>query len=258
MKTVETKLPVGEIIDMKKLPDGTWVVTQKVFEAPKEEVHGAWEYENLFVRVEASKLSQQDKFMQYTPRTKQERVLKNLLNEVIQRGIKDFYRPIIDPSFDEDDMICFKFGMQPAVGKSYKWWEENAKKFNPKRKSRLGTKSEYVAFLGVLLKKLIEEGWSLDESWNAVCNNSKKLGHYGNSENAKYDYEPTGSREICGFFDLANTMKLLSEDNDNGGFWLAGGWVFGNSKHDPLANLGNHELRSFAFGNRVGWIVCEK
>jgi hypothetical protein len=35
MKVVETKLPAGEIIDIAKLGDGTWVVKQKVSEARK-------------------------------------------------------------------------------------------------------------------------------------------------------------------------------------------------------------------------------
>ena len=41
------------------------------------------------------------------------------------------------------------------------------------------------------------------------------------SEDAKYNFEPTGSRIICGFYDLANTYKIFAEDEEAGGFWLA-------------------------------------
>lgn len=257
MKTVETKLPVGEIVKIEKLSDGTGVVMQKVAEVNEEKVSKVCENEDLFVRIEASKLSLQDKFMQYEPQTKREKEFKALLTEVIRGGVKDFYRPRIDPCFDCDSEICFIAGNEPAVGKSYDWWEEIAKRFNPNRKSRLGTKSEYVAFLGVLLKKLIEEGWSKGKAWNAVCNDSKKLGHYWNSENAKHDFETTGSREICGFFDLANAYKILAEDIDAGGFWLAGGVCNFDCIGYPLAGLGHCFERYCNLNDSVGWLVLE-
>ena len=60
----------------------------------------------------------------------------------------------------------------------------------PERASRLGIKTEYIAFLGVLIKKLVDSGWKVDDAWDAVCNDSKKLGHYWNSENAMHVPEP--------------------------------------------------------------------
>ena len=71
---------------------------------------------------------------------------------------------------------------------------------------------------------LVAKGWTCCEAWDAICNDSKNLGHYRNSHNAKHQFEDTGSREICGFFDLANTYKILAEDKEAGGFWLAGGY----------------------------------
>ena len=179
--------------------------------------------DDTFVLVEASKLSLKDEFMKHKPKTDAERKFKELLTKAIQTGIKDFYRPRMDPSFSEDGGICYKAGLKPAVGKSYNWWNKVAVEFYPERHSRLGTRLEYVAFLGVLIKKLVDSGWTVENSWNAVCNDSRQLGHYWNSKNAKHDLEPTGSREICGFFDLANTYKILARDEEAGGFWLAGG-----------------------------------
>ena len=126
----------------------------------------------------------------------------------------------------------------------------------PERHSRLGTKSEYVAFLGVLIKKLVEDcKWSVAKAWHAVCNNSKELGHYGNSEGAKPSFEDTGMREICGFFDLANTYKILAEDDSIGGFWLAGGRYSSNSNNRPLADLVQDSSRNVNCNNSVGWFV---
>ena len=179
-----------------------------------------------------------------------------LLEEVIKKGIADFWRPRMDPTLDEVENICFKVGKKPAVGKSYNWWRKKARKFNLGRKSRLGTKSEYIAFLGVLIKELVAEGWSKKDAWHAVCNDSRKLGHYYNSENGKHDFEPTGSRAIAGFYDLANTCKILVEDEYSGAFLLAGGYSFYGSDR-PLAELGRSHLWDRCLSYSVGWIVLE-
>ena len=106
-----------------------------------------------FILCEASKLSLEDEFMKYEPRTENERIFKKELQSAIRSGLKDFYRPKYDPSFDSDGKICFIRGAKPAVGKSYCWWEENARYYWNGR-SRLGRKEEYLAFLGILIKKL--------------------------------------------------------------------------------------------------------
>ena len=210
-----------------------------------------------FKLIEASKLSLDDEFMRYEPRTDGQRYFKNNLTSAIKSGVKDFYRPIYDPSIDKNRNIVFVAGKKPAVGHSYNWWVEAAEKYVSNRQIRLGTKNEYVAFLGVLIKKLIASGWSSEDAWYVVCDDSKMLGHYWNSENAKYDFEETGSREVCGLFDLANTFKILAWDDEAGGFWLASGYYFDNSSRSPLADLGlydNLDDDNFNFYS-VGWYV---
>ena len=211
------------------------------------------------VLIEASKLSLEDKFMQHEPKTKNAKELKALLKEVITCGIKDFWRPRLDPSFDNDENgIRYVAGNKPAVGRSCTWWETKAKAYNPKCISRLGTRLEYVAFLGVLIKALISEGWDVADAWNAVCNDSQKLGHYRDSENAKHDFEPTGSREICGFYDLANTYKLLADDKEAASFWVAGGDCFNYSYYIPLADFVRNNGQDCDNYRGVGWLVLEE
>ena len=208
------------------------------------------------VLVEASKLSLDDEFMKYKPQTNHEKAFKKLISEAIKSGLKDFYRPVLDPSFNDDMTgICYEFGKKPAVGKSYNWWVNTAKEFM--QNSRLGTRYEYVAFLGLLIKKLVESGWSISKSWRAVCTDSKKLGHYWNSSDAKHAFEDTGSREVCGFYDLANTFKILAEDKETGGFWLAGGFCNFISGDYPLADLDLIFNRDGGSINSVGWLVLD-
>lgn len=253
-KIERIELPAGRIMSIKLCKNGTYEVLLEVEES--KVVSEIKKMEEMFVRIEASKLSLQDKFMQYEPQTERESNFKNMLSKMIKHGLKDFYHARIDPSFDDTGKICFKSGMQPAVGKSYNWWKENAKKFAPERKSRLGTKSEYVAFLGVLMKKFIEAGGNREEVWDAVCNNSKNLGHYCNSERAKPYLETTGSRRFCGFFDLANTDKILEDGDDF--FWLVGGSYNEDSYFSSLASCGHTGRCDHDFASSVGWIVLEK
>ena len=264
-RKVEIKFPGERITQARFLEDGSCelVVESLANEEAREHANVREQSEiceemndDVFVLVEASKLSLNDKFMRHKPKTEEEKNLKELLANAIQKGLKDFYRPKYDPSFNKDGTgVTFKAGNRPAVGKYYNWWEKVAKEFMPERHSRLGTKSEYVAFMGVLIKKLVEDcKWSVAEAWHAVCNDSKELGHYRNSEDARYKLE------ICGFFDLANTYKILAEDEDDsiGGFWLAGGCYINLSGNRPLADLNHCNGRDDNFYCSVGWFVLSK
>ena len=213
---------------------------------------------NDFVLIEAEKLSMDDEFMKFEPVTNEEYATKALISKAIKLKVKNFDRPKYDPSFTEDGKgICFVSGNKPAVGKSYNWWYNAAKRYKPEQNSRLGTRLQYGAFLGVLIKKLIEEGKTVEWAWNAVCNDSRELGHYWNSENAKNDFEPTGSRMICGFYDLANTYKILAEDKEAGGFWLAGCDYRNIGGNSPLANLDHCYFRVDYDYCGVGWLVFD-
>lgn len=190
---------------------------------------------NVFVLCEASKLTLEDEFMKHIPCSTKEKEFKELLEEVIKSGLKDFYCPIFDPTIDEYGKISYIKGAKPAtMVEDYYWWVDNAKEFCPKRGSRLGTKTEYIAFLGILIKKLIKLGWSIEEAWDAVCNGSKRLGDFG------------------------NTYKLLAEEDDGYGYWIGGGCYFYDSRVFPLADLCFSD-NYFGIGEfSVGWIILER
>lgn len=252
MKIVETILPVGEVVEIKKLPDGRSLVVQEV----SEEVVPAFKVlsEDELVLIEAERLSLGDKFMQHEPCTEAEDKAKNLIIESIVAGVKSFYRPKFDPSFSADG-IQFVAGKKPAVGKSYEWWYDVANRYASSRNSRLGTCLEYGAFLGVLIKRLAQEGKTVEWAWAAVCNDSKELGHYFDSDNAKYEFEHTGSRLSYGFYDLGNTCKILAADDSSSYFWLAGGSCIDCGSNLPIATLNHKDCRCSGYNDSVGWIV---
>ena len=171
-----------------------------------------------------------------------------------------FGKHVLNIKEEEQDLDDTTFLRYNVIGILFTGsWVPPAKEFM--QNSRLGTRYEYVAFLGVLIKKLVEKGWTVTKAWNAMCTDSKELGHYWNSDNAKRAFEDTGSREVCGFYDLANTCKILAEDKEVGGFWLAGGSYFNNSDFFTLADILHY---NYCYDDQwldqwlsVGWLVFD-
>ena len=212
-------------------------------------------FDKMFPIVEASKLSLDDEFLKYEPETYQQKWLKEILTAEIKDGLKDFRRPAMDPSF-KNGKIVYEAGLMPVTGKSCYWWYENAKKFMPERNSRLGTKTQYVAFLGVLIKYLINKGYTVSQAWQAVCDDSKKMGHYLNSENAKHSFEATGCRQIGLFYDLANTHKILG-NYDGSVFKFASGYYDNDSNYFALVFMLTEDNPDYCYDNAVGWLVLD-
>ena len=162
----------------------------------------------------------------------------------------------MDPS-EENGKIVFKPGNRPAVGHSPMWWDETWKKFMPSKSSRSGTDLHWAASLGKLMKYLIDEkNYSEEDAWKAVCDDSRDLGHYCNSKDAKHDFEPTGSRKVGAFFDLANTSKILKKW-ETPGFLLAGGNYNYNSFDFPLVDLYTFFYPFNDYYYSVGWLVLD-
>ena len=163
------------------------------------------------------------------------------ISEVKAAMLEPFYKPIYDPS-EDGNIIAYQKGKKPAVGHSYNWWVETASKMSAVdgRHWHLATEYQYYAFLVWLINQLVKGGKSVDVAIKMVVLDSRELGHYDDSENSTEgeDFEDTGSRCVCGVYDLANTYKILSCSNkEAGGFWLGGGFYSGNGNVFPLAYL---------------------
>ena len=174
----------------------------------------------------------------------------------IRKSVKDFHVFVNDPSIVDPSIkygkLQFLPGYEVATCYTYNGWEKLANVNG----LRLGTKYEYFLFMGWLIIRLISEGWSEADAWNAVCTDSKDLGCYRNSGNfEKRSYELTGSREVAGKCDLANVYKILADDKKAGGFWIAGGCSFSYSHKSPLAHVSLRTSYDTADNFTVGWFV---
>lgn len=164
-----------------------------------------------FNLIEASKLKVTDDFMKYADVFgKVKKVRDRLIKILNSTNVHDFYVQGVDPSMNEDGTgIQFVAGKMPAVGHSYVWGRKAVFNYAPHMDCRIGTPTEWLLFCGVLIKTLVEKKiCSVDDAWHMVCCNSAKLGNYNMG---KPKILPTGSMEIVGFADLANTCKWLTE-----------------------------------------------
>lgn len=107
----------------------------------------------------------------------------------------------------------------------------------------------------VEFKYLIEEkGYTVSDAWKAVCDESKNLGHYINSEKAKHDLKNMGSRQVGEWYDLANTRKLIIDDETDG-FWIVSGGCDFFSSLMTLAFVMRVYYYYVIYENSVGWLV---
>jgi len=209
-----------------------------------------WLEEN-FVKIEASKFSLEDEFLKHESVSINTVNFYNKLIKIIKNGMLDFYVPKMDPSLDKNGNICYKKGERPAVGKPSIWWEKESKKVAPEYNSKIGNENQYIAFIGMLVKNGII-------TWEQAAEESKDVGHYCDSEDAKHCLEETGSRPIDKFFDLGNTCKIVKSEVRKFGYALAGGHFEINSSEYPLVDMENIRYRETDIVKGVGWITLNE
>lgn len=178
-------------------------------------------------------------WLEHQPTTLRQEETLTLYQEAKAKGrLHAFTCMTVDPSI-KDGKLVYQKGLPIRTGFSQRQWAKMLKEYNPSRNSRQMTRTEYACRNLFLIQRLVESGYKIEDAWRAVCDDSREIGHYRNSENPKGDFEPTGSREVCGFCDLANAWKFIAEDpwEEGGGFWAAGGDYDYGSNCNPVAGL---------------------
>lgn len=159
----------------------------------------------------------------------------------------------------KDGKLVYQKGLPIRTRFSQRQWAKMLKDYNPSRNSRQMTRTEYACRNLYLIQKLVESGYEIAEAWKTVCDDSREIGHYRNSDNHINDFEPTGSREVCGFCDLGNAWKFLAEDpwEETGGFWAAGGSYNDYGDRNPVAELYHYYCVGDVDRYGVGMLVLD-
>ena len=213
---------------------------------------------NNFITIEPSKIKLTDSFIiNYYPTTEKQMRFYEMLTAVVKKEIKEFKAPKMDPSFLNlnEERVVFIENKKPALGKPVKDWHRLAYNVCPEKNSRIGSLPERIIFNGFLIKKLVEDySRSKEEAWQMVCDQSKLLGNYNDSEKSNGCFEETGSREIAGFFDWGNTSKFVMNGNSA---ILTGGNCKVDSDMYPITYQEKIRDLNFPMYSAVGWVVMD-
>ena len=226
-----------------------------------------WPKPGSFVKIEVSSLSLNDDFLKYIPKNEEEELTKEKIIKIIKsKNIRDFERPNCDPTVIATgegqsmkvEKITYEKGKTPYIYENYAWWRKYAEEIN----LRVGNDMEYTAFLAVLMKTLVKNrGWTIKHAWEAVCVDSSTIAKVRDRQKmisihgSLKDLDPTGSKCVCGFYDLGNTMKLLADSRNDKAFWIAGTCAW-----DYPAPISSTEAFAKKFSKdwipgTVGWLV---
>ncbi len=242
MKRLEVKTAIPEIKGGRcisaEVKDG-YILT--MFEIEEEGEYNLISQNELECRIDPNTFA--GEWLDHEPTSRRQKETLMLYKEAKAKGrLHAFTCMRVDPSIP-DGKLVYQKGLPPATGYSQRKWVKILKEYCPSRNSRQMTRTEFACRNLFLIQKLYESGkYTVDEAWQAVCDDSRRIGHYRNSFGYIGNFEPTGSREVCGFYDLANTWKLLAEDpwEEAGGFWAAGGSYYNFSNIYPVGDLGHN------------------
>lgn len=216
-------------------------------------------FERFLREVKVEQISLNDPFLNYEPKTGNQKRVKMSILRAKKTGMKNFYHAIIDPSYTfNKEGIEFKESKVPAYyGEFPAWWDTTFENLLPNRESRIGSKTQYDVFLGTIVKFLVEEkGYKIPEAWYMVCDNNDYLVKHVLGMRCylinMFKTGLTGSMSIDGWCDLFNTSKILK--TDNGEEFL----IAVNSENERVCVADIVRLDSEKITMGVGWLVVNK
>ena len=141
--------------------------------------------------------------------------LMNALENMPEEGFR--WIPVYEPSKNDGDNLKFDSGENVFIGLTSYKWEEALQSYSLENGSRMSSIITYF----LLLLRLLKDGFATIEQ---LADDSKEIGHYRDSENAKYEFEKTGERQLGGLYGLAgNTYKIVKNLKSCSGFSILGG-----------------------------------
>lgn len=155
------------------------------------------------------------------------------VREALKNKPKEGYRwiPVYEPGKNSKGNLCYIAGKELLRALNSYEWEKKFEEYSPKNGSREASITTYF----LLLLRWLKDGIATIEQ---LADNSKEIGHFWNSEDAKYNFEKTGEREFGGLYGFAgNSYKIVKDSESSSGFSLVGGnySTFGNKY--PLADV---------------------
>lgn len=186
--------------------------------------------------------------------TLEQKAFREEVLEAIENMPTEGYRwiPVYEPSKGEDGEIQFIPGKNVLMGLASYEWIKRLKEYSPENESQEASKTTYF----LLLMRWLKDGIA---SLEQIADNSKEIGHFSDSKDAKYGFEKTGEREfggLCGF--VGNTYKAVNIPGSRARnpipLWF-GGDCFDSGEFNSLVHM---ESSPFPSDSYVGLLELKK
>lgn len=151
------------------------------------------------------------------------------LNNKPEEGCR--WIPVFEPSKDSKGNLCYVAGAEVLRRLNSYAWENMFKEYSPANGSQEASDTTYF----LLLLRWLKDGVATLEQ---LADDSKEIGHYWDSRDAKHDFEKTGEREFGGLYGfVGNTYKIVKDSESSSGFSLVGGDYVNYGYRYPLADV---------------------
>lgn len=126
------------------------------------------------------------------------------------------------------------------------------KTYSPKNGSHMAS----ITTNFLLLLRWLKDGLATVEQ---LADNSKEIGHFCDSENAKHDFEKTGERQFGGLKGFAgNTYKIVKDSESSSGFSFLGDYYYFAGNKSPLGYVGHDFFPGRINVSGVGLVELDK
>ena len=189
------------------------------------------------------------KFVTYGQKKFKKNALKALKNKPTE-GYR--WIPVFEPSIDSKGNLQYVAGAEVFRGLKFHIWEDWLDKYSPDNGSHEASITTYF----LLALRWLKDGIATLEQ---LADDSKEIGHYCTSENARHNFEKTGEREFGGLYGfVGNTYKIVKDSESSSGFSLGGGNYNNSGFSSPLADLLHDYDPVFCMHNGVGLLELTK
>ena len=179
---------------------------------------------------------------------RQEMLRQRILEAIENNALDGLYVAKLEPSVDDNHNIYFAMGADPGVGYLASWWDTNATRFCPERKSRNLSYDEYFMIMAYLIK-------NGSITWeDADC---RTKGNFWDSPNSSQKMEKTGTRKCGEFYGfVGNTFKYVTHAYTKKTRYAAMGGSFECLSDKIHVNGVTALCAPFAYS--LGWMVLER
>lgn len=186
--------------------------------------------------------------------TERQKKYKKDVLEALANKPKEGFRwiPLYEPSLAPNGSVQFVEGKKPLVELSCPEWDKMLEEYSPENESGKSSKTTYF----LLSLRWLKDGFATLEQ---LADHSEEIGHYWDSEDAKYEFEKTGERKfggVCGF--VGNTCKIVEDSNSASGYSLLGGYYNDYGGECPFAFVFHIYFPNYKNFNSVGVLELKR